>query len=167
MIAVSRSAVERAQKLLGALEAQGKHLAVAESLTGGALAATLVSVPGASRVFRGGAVTYATDTKASVLNVDSEHLAQTGPVDPLVAQQMARGAAELFGADYGLATTGVAGPGPADGHVAGTVFIGIYTPQGAAAVECYFAGDREAVRVQAVEMALEQGCAACAADRDS
>ncbi|MCI6574232.1 MAG: CinA family protein [Actinomycetaceae bacterium] len=155
MIGVSERAVQLAETILVGAAARGAHIAVAESLTGGALAATLVSVPGASDVFRGGAVTYATDTKASILGVDTVHLARTGPVDPIVAQQMARGVAELFGADYALATTGVAGPGPADGHDAGTVFIGVMTPEGAAATECHFVGDRDAVRVQTVERALE------------
>lgn len=155
MIGASKRAVHLAQRVLDAAVEHRMHIAVAESLTGGALAATLVSVPGASEVFRGGAVTYATDTKASVLRVDAAHMTRTGPVDPIVAQQMARGVAQLFGADYALATTGVAGPGSADGHDAGTVFIGVVTPNGSAATECHFAGDRDAVRAQTVERALE------------
>src|SRR5699024_1528916 len=101
----------------------GATLAVAESLTGGLLGAELVAVPGTSAVLRGGALTYATDSKASVLGVDPELLTAHGPVHPQVAVQMADGARSLFEADVALATTGVAGPGPADGHPAGTFYV--------------------------------------------
>jgi len=105
--------------------AQQRHtLAVAESLTGGLVLATLISVPGASQVIRGGVVAYATDLKASLLGVDPALLARVGAVDPDVAAAMAVGARDRLGADYGLATTGVAGPDPQDGRAVGTVFLG-------------------------------------------
>ncbi|WP_268957781.1 CinA family protein [Ruania zhangjianzhongii] len=130
-------------------------LAVAESLTGGLLGAELVAVPGASAVFRGGALTYATDSKAEVLGVDAELLASSGPVHPQVAVQMADGARSLFGADLALATTGVAGPGPADGHPAGTVYVAC-TGQGRSPQVRWhlLAGGRPAVRAAAVQLAL-------------
>ncbi|VEI12630.1 CinA family protein [Trueperella bialowiezensis] len=157
-----------AHDVVTALTERGGTIAVAESLTGGLLASTIVSVPGASECFRGGAVTYATDTKASVLGVSRERLAQTGPVDGVVAQQMATGVAELFGADIGIATTGVAGPGPADGHPAGTVYVAIATRRlvgaagdgvvhadsGMRAKHFHFDGNRAQVRQQAVDQAL-------------
>lgn len=169
MIAVSEAAVQSAQRILSVLSAQGRTLAVAESLTGGALAATIVSVPGASEVFRGGLVTYATELKAALLGVSRRRLAATGPVDSQVAQQMAAGAAQACGADYALATTGVAGPGSADGHAAGTVWIALHAPVEAAgredalpvgaagweqAREFHFAGARDDIRRQSVEQAL-------------
>ncbi|MEB4615894.1 CinA family protein, partial [Leucobacter sp. M11] len=91
---------------------RGVRLAVAESLTGGLLCAELVRVPGASAAVSGGVVAYATELKASLLGVAEERLRETGPVDALVAEQMARGvrqACALGGvpADVGLATTGV------------------------------------------------------------
>lgn len=85
------------QGVVSRLREVGRSLACAESLTGGRLAATVVDVPGASAVFRGGAVTYATDTKATVLDVPVQLLTDRGPVDPEVAVAMASGAATLFG----------------------------------------------------------------------
>lgn len=114
-----------ARRVHEVLLARGETLAVAESLTGGALAAALVSVPGVSATFRGGVVAYATDLKASLLGVDSELLARNGAVDPLVAAQMAGGVRTRLRATYGLATTGVAGPDPQDGHSPGEVYLGL------------------------------------------
>ena len=104
--------------VLAELDAAGATVAVAESLTGGLLAAALVAVPGASRCFRGSVTAYATDLKASVLGVDAGLLAARGAVDAEVAGQMAEGVRRLMGADYGVATTGVAGPDPQDGQLA-------------------------------------------------
>ena len=84
-------------------------LAVAESLTGGLIAATLVGIAGVSAVFRGGLVVYATDLKHSLAGVPAELLAERGPVDPDVARALAQGARERCGADWGLASTGAAG----------------------------------------------------------
>lgn len=115
-----------ADEFVSLLRSVPTSVAVAESLTGGALASAIVDVVGASAVFRGGAVTYATDSKASVLGVSEERLALTGPVDGVVAEQMAHGVAHLFSAEFALSTTGVAGPGPNDGFPAGTVWIGTF-----------------------------------------
>jgi len=104
--------------LIGQMTRRGLTVATAESLTGGGLVARMVDVPGASHVVRGGACTYAVDTKASVLGVSRARLDQTGPVDEQVARQMAEGARVLFGAAIGLSTTGVAGPGPPAGFPA-------------------------------------------------
>lgn len=90
-------------------------------LTGGGVA-TLTGVPSASTVVRGGIVSYATQVKASVLGVDSRLLAERGAVDPDVALAMARGARRVLGCALAVATTGVAGPDPADGKRVGTVF---------------------------------------------
>ena len=140
--------------LVGELAARGLSIATAESLTGGALVARLVDIPGASRVVRGGVCTYATDTKASVLSVSRERLELTGPVDAEVAEQMASGARALFGADIALSTTGVAGPGSADGHEAGTVHVACAGPGGALHRFVHIPGDRGAVRAGAVDAAL-------------
>src|SRR5215470_10980125 len=101
--------------VVSALVVRAQTLAVAESLTGGLLAATLVDVPGASKVFRGGLVVYATDLKASLAGVPADLLAERGPVDPDVAVALAAGARERCGATWGLGTTGVAGPEPQEG----------------------------------------------------
>ena len=108
------------------LTQQGRTVAVAESLTGGLVVAALVGVPGASKVVRGGVVAYMTDLKASLLGVDEALLARVGPVDPDVAAAMARGVAVRLGADYGVATTGVAGPDPQDGHPVGEVHVAVW-----------------------------------------
>ncbi|ADG74436.1 CinA domain protein [Cellulomonas flavigena DSM 20109] len=143
-----------AARLLAVLGDQGWTLAVAESLTGGLVTAGLVGVPGASAVLRGGVVAYATDLKASLLDVDAGLLAQRGPVDPDVAAAMARGAAQRLGAHVGLATTGVAGPGPQDGHAPGTVHVAVVTPRDARVVSLVLPGDRAAVRAAACAQVL-------------
>ena len=124
------SCARAAADLLRAARDHSLTLAVAESLTGGQVSSSLVEIPGASRVLVGAVVAYATRIKAQVLGVDAAHLERTGPVDRDVALQMARGVRRLLGADLGLATTGVAGPGPADAHPAGTVHIAVVAPVG-------------------------------------
>ncbi len=114
-----------AAEIIGLLTERGQSAAVAESLTGGLLAAALTSVPGASAAFRGGVVVYATDLKAAVLGVPADLLARHGAVHPGVAAAMAAGVRRLMGATVGAATTGVAGPDPADGQPVGTVYIAV------------------------------------------
>ena len=142
--------------LVATLVGRGLTVATAESLTGGLVCAALTSVAGSSATVRGGVVTYATDLKADLLGVDPERLRQVGPVDARVAEQMAVGAARLLGADVGLATTGVAGPGPADGMPAGTVFVAAHGPWAARATsrQLRLEGDRAAVRAATVEAVL-------------
>lgn len=103
----------------------GTTVAVAESLTAGMLCARIADVPGASVVLRGGVVAYAPDLKTGLLGVDPTLLADRGPVDPDVALAMASGVRGRLGADVGVATTGVAGPGPQDGVAAGTVYVAV------------------------------------------
>lgn len=141
-------------ELIEQMATRGLTVATAESLTGGGLVARLVDVPGASRVVRGGACTYAVDTKVSVLGVSGRRLAQTGPVDEQVAREMAEGARSLFGARIALSTTGVAGPGPADGFPAGTVHVACAHPNGTDHRLVHLEGDRAAVRAGAIDAAL-------------
>ena len=98
--------------LVDRLGRRGESVGCAESPTAGLGVARLVETPGASAVVRGGVVAYATELKASLLGVDASLLAARGAVDPEVARQMAIGAQRVLGADWGLATTGVAGPDP-------------------------------------------------------
>jgi PncC family amidohydrolase len=137
------------------LTASGHTVAVAESLTGGLVTGALTSIAGASVVVRGAVVAYATDLKAAVLGVPADLLDRHGPVDPDVAMAMAEGARRLLGASYGLATTGVAGPGPADGKPQGTVFVAV---AGLSETSCDglsgVAGDRQQVRDATVRSAL-------------
>lgn len=137
------------------LTSSGRTVAVAESLTGGLVTGALTSIAGASVVVRGGIVAYATDLKAVLLGVPADLLARQGPVDPDVAMAMAEGVRRLLGATYGVATTGVAGPGPADGKPQGTVFV---ATAGLTETSCDefagMAGDRQQVREATVRSAL-------------
>lgn len=143
-------------RLVAAATEAGLTLATAESLTAGRVAATVADVPGASAVLRGGVVSYAVDVKHSVLGVDAQRLAEHGPVDPVVAEQMAAGARRVCGADLGVSTTGVAGPEAHGGQEVGTVWIGVSSAAGTRSLLRHFAGDREAVRNQSVVVALEE-----------
>ncbi|MFC1442037.1 CinA family protein [Streptacidiphilus sp. N1-10] len=143
-----------AEEVLAALVAAGATVAVAESLTGGLLAAELVAVPGASRAFRGSVTAYATELKGSVLGVDPDLLAAKGAVDPTVAVQMAEGVRRLMAADYGVATTGVAGPDPQDGHPVGTVHLAVAGPGGVFGSSLVLSQGRVTIRRRTVEAAL-------------
>ncbi len=141
-------------RIVADLIGRGLTVGCAESLTGGALTSTFVSIPGVSDVLRGGIVSYATDVKASVLGVSRRQLDKTGPVDGDVALQMARGACRVLDADIGVSTTGVAGPGPADGHPAGTVWIAIAGVLGEHSRLLHLTGDRREIREHTIECAL-------------
>jgi nicotinamide-nucleotide amidase len=126
----------------------GRTVAVAESLTGGMVAATLARAEASSRWFRGALVAYASEVKRELLDVPE------GPVvSATAAAAMARGARRLLGADVAVATTGAGGPSPQDGVPPGTVYVAV-------AVED---GDRE-VRRLALEGEPSEVCAAAAAE---
>jgi PncC family amidohydrolase len=148
------AAHELAVEILDLLRAEGETLAVAESLTGGLVAAALTDVPGSSEAFRGGVVTYATELKADLLGVNAGMLVAHGPVYAPVASDMARGVRDRLRADWGAATTGVAGPGPAAGYPAGTVHIAVSGADDAVVRTISLAGDRDEVRRLAVERVL-------------
>lgn len=127
---VSRREGHSAENLVAELVARGQTVAFCESLTAGLACARVADVPGASRVLRGGLVTYATDLKHSLAGVPAELLEREGPVSPETAQAMARGTRTVCGATWGISLTGVAGPDSQDGHPVGEVFIGIAGPEG-------------------------------------
>src|SRR6185369_4882343 len=143
------------EDLLGRLVARGETLATAESLTGGLLAATIVDVPGASNAYRGGLVVYATDLKATLAGVPAPLLDAHGPVDPSVAAALAGGARERCGADWGIATTGVAGPEPQAGQPVGRVYIAVAGIGEPLVRRLDLTGDRTAIRRAAVAAALD------------
>jgi nicotinamide-nucleotide amidase len=144
------------------LTVKGRTLAVAESLTGGLVAAEITSVPGASKVFRGSVTAYATELKHELLGVDAALLAARGAVDPQVAAQMAAGVRKALGTDWGIATTGVAGPEPQDGQAVGTVFVAVDGPvradsgsaRGGKVEALRLNGDREEIRRESVRSVL-------------
>lgn len=143
-----------AADVVDALRAAGATVATAESLTGGLVCATLVSVPGASDVVRGGVVAYAAELKTELLGVDAELIAKRGTVDADVAAQMAAGVRERLGATYGLATTGVAGPDASEGKPAGTVHVAVAGPGGPVTRLLSLSGNREIVRTETVAALL-------------
>jgi nicotinamide-nucleotide amidase len=119
-----------------------------------------VSIPGASDVLLGGVVAYATPVKHPLLGVDDQMLAQHGPVHPGVALQMAQGVRRAVsvggrGADVGISTTGIAGPGSPDGQPVGTVHVGLATPEGTWTRELHLDGDRADIRARSVTAVLE------------
>ena len=128
--------------VLDACAARGWTLGVAESLTGGLIAARIANVPGASATFRGAVVSYSTEVKRSVLGITAEHV-----VSAACATQMADAACRVLGADVGIAATGVAGPDDHDGQPVGTVWLGIAIPgHDTYAVSTVLPGDRERIR---------------------
>lgn len=144
-----------AAEVLSALLERGHTVAAAESLTGGLVAARLTEVPGASRTVRGSVTAYATEVKRDVLGVDGPLLEVRGAVDADVARQMARGVRDVLGADWGIATTGVAGPDEQDGRAVGTVFVAVAGPDGADHVRrLSLDGDRAAIRAGSVRAVL-------------
>ncbi|MEU8588525.1 CinA family protein [Streptomyces sp. NPDC048664] len=151
-----------AAEVLRLLTVRGETLAVAESLTGGLVAAEITAVPGASQAFRGSVTAYATGLKRDVLGVDGALLDARGAVDPQVAAQMAAGVRRVLGADWGIATTGVAGPEPQDGQPVGTVFVAVHgpgedasrVPGGGKVTRLRLNGDRAEIRMESVRSVL-------------
>ena len=143
-----------AELIVTLLTERGQTVAVAESLTGGLLAAALVEVPGASVVFRGGIVAYATDLKSALLGVPVSLLEHYGAVHADVASAMAEGVRKRLDATFGVATTGVAGPDPADGQPVGTVHIAASGQLSTVQRGLSLAGGRRSIRDQAVQQSL-------------
>ncbi len=143
-----------AREVIELLVARHETVAVAESLTGGLLSAALTAIPGASAAFRGGVVAYATELKAALLGVPSALLDRYGAVHPAVAAAMAEGARGRLAAGVGAATTGVAGPDPADGQPVGTVHIAVSTGRGTTVRSLALSGGRPEIRAATVERSL-------------
>ncbi|MDQ3756349.1 MAG: competence/damage-inducible protein A [Actinomycetota bacterium] len=139
------------ESAVGSLLVQaGLTLGLAESVTGGLIASRVVNVPGASRWFRGGVVSYASEVKHDVLGV---------PEGPVVSEQaaaaMAEGACKVLGADVGLSVTGVAGPAEQEGHRPGTVFFGVRLDGFTDVISVRLPGDRDRIRQYAAISALD------------
>jgi PncC family amidohydrolase len=115
-------AVASAAMLITRLRTRSKTLASAESYTGGLLTALLTEIPGSSHVVQGGVCAYATQSKIAVLGIDARRIADYGVVSCETAAAMAEAACGLFNADYGIATTGIAGPeGGSLAHAVGSI----------------------------------------------
>jgi nicotinamide-nucleotide amidase len=138
----------------------GMTLATAESLTGGALADLVSAAPGASETYLGGVVSYATEVKVRLLGVRESTVSEHGVVSAECAVEMANGVRALVGSDWGVSTTGVAGPTTQEDKPVGTVFVAVAGPDGARARELHLAGDRAEIRdrtcTEAAAMVLEE-----------
>ena len=128
----------------------------AESMTGGAVAQVLSAAPGASETFRGGVVSYATEVKVGVLGVPDSLVADHGVVSAPCAEAMAEGVRRLLDTDWGVSTTGVAGPDTQEGKPVGLVFVGVAGPHGTEVAELHLDGDRATIRAAAVEAAVRR-----------
>lgn len=142
--------------VVGLLISRRMTVAAAESITGGLIASTLVSVPGSSDTFREGFVTYSNEAKIERLGVSKSALEEHGAVSEEVCVEMAVGARARAGTEFVLSTTGIAGPtGAVPGKPVGLCFVGMAGPSGTFCRKFHFPGDRELVRVRAAYNALD------------
>lgn len=133
----------------------GKTLVTAESLTGGGIGAALTAVSGSSAVYKGGVISYTNAVKNSVLGVPDEILERYGAVSQWTAGYMVSGVRKLLCADVAVSVTGLAGPGGDEfGNPVGTVFIGYEDASRSVVKHFVFSGDRDSVRNQTIEAAL-------------
>lgn len=136
------------------LAERGETLATAESLTGGRLAARITAVPGASRAYLGGVVSYATRVKQELLGVPEDLVARHGVVSAECARAMAEGARTALAASYALSTTGVAGPDRQESQPVGTVFVAVAGPSGTTVVALELTGDRGTIQERTCDEAI-------------
>ena len=135
---------------------KGKTLVTAESCTGGGIGAALTAIPGSSAVYKGGIISYTNWVKEHMLQVNLELLNTYGAVSSQVAKAMAEGARKTLQADIAVSVTGLAGPdGDEFGNPVGTVYIGYSDCRITDSIACYFTGDREEIRNQAIHTALK------------
>lgn len=144
---------ETACILVTALRACGRKMATAESLTGGLIAASVVSIPGASNCLEQGYITYSDDAKSKMLGIPRENIREWKAVSENTARAMAESAARIAECEYGLSATGVAGPDKEDGQPVGTVFIGCSYPAEDGGRDCEvrklsLSGTRSDIRTQ-------------------
>lgn len=150
---VDRTSIE--EELIKECRARGWTLAVAESVTGGAVLTRLTGPAGASDVVLGGVVPYATVAKVAIVGIDESLISEHGVVSVEVAEALAEHAASTFGADVGIGITGVAGPSPLAGIEPGTTIIGIRTPEGVRSRILTTSTDRAPARLYATSVALQ------------
>ena len=143
-----------ASSLVKRLAKKKSTLSVAESITGGGLAAAITEVAGSSKVFLGGVIAYADEIKINQLDVDAKTLKKFTAVSEEVAKEMAIGVRKKFNSDYAIATTGVAGPGKAYGQKAGTVWVAIASKKEVFTIALALSGSRDLIRHATIESAL-------------
>ena len=146
--------LDLAREAIAALTRLGLTVCTCESLTGGMICAALVDVPGASKVVRGGLITYQTDTKPLLAGVDAALIGAKGVVSAEVAKAMAVGARGKLQADIAVSATGMASPGEPHEPPAGTVFVGVASAKGVRAIPLRLEGARPEIRQATVEAAI-------------
>ena len=142
------------EKVNRTLRNRSETISVAESVTGGELAAALTKLPGSSEVFLGGVVAYSNESKIRDLGVSKRLIKKFGVYSEEVALQMASGVREKFNSDWSIASSGVAGPGSDAQFPAGSIWIAIIGPQGSQNIRLSLQGSREQIRLGAVTSAL-------------
>ncbi len=132
-----------------------KAVSIAESCTGGLLASLITSVPGSSASFPGSIVAYTVDSKVELLDLNRDTIIKEGVVSKKTALAMSKQVRLKFNSDYGISTTGYAGPGHTSNIPVGTVFISLSSDRESIVEECHFDGNRNEVRLEACKKALE------------
>lgn len=150
----SVEAPELTAQLHAELTERGATIATAESLTGGSLGDLLSAAPGASEAYVGGVVSYATRVKQQLLGVGDDIVEKHGVVSASCAEQMARGIRDLLDVDYGVSTTGVAGPETQEGKPVGLVYVGVAGPDGVWSEELHLDGERPQIRDETCRQAV-------------
>jgi nicotinamide-nucleotide amidase len=146
---------ELASSLIKKLQENNLTIAVAESLTGGLVAASLTEIPGASKVFKGSITAYADEIKQNVLNVNKETILKFTSISEQVALEMAINVRTIMKSDIGISTTGVAGPEKSAGFAPGLVFVAISIGDHNMCQKLEITGDRSKIRNQTVQEILQ------------
>jgi len=142
-----------AKNVIASLEARGETLSVAESITAGGLGSAITSVPGASQVFLGGVIAYSNDVKINILGIDGALIDKYSVVSEEVAIAMADAVRAKFGTTWGIATTGIAGPGDYLGMPEGRVWVAISGPVNQT-IQLQLDSGREGIRTGAISSAI-------------
>jgi nicotinamide-nucleotide amidase len=146
---------ELATSLIKKLEEKNLTIAVAESLTGGLVAASLTEIPGASKVFKGSITAYVDEIKQNVLKVNEETITNFTSISEQVALEMAINVRKIMESDIGISTTGVAGPEKSAGFLPGLVFVAISIGDHNMCQKLEITGDRSKIRNQTVQEILQ------------
>jgi PncC family amidohydrolase len=146
---------ELASSLIKKLEEKNLTIAVAESLTGGLVAASLTEIPGASKVFKGSITAYSDEIKQNILNVKNETISSFTSISEQVALEMAINVRTIMKSDIGISTTGVAGPEKSAGFAPGLVFVAISIGDHNMCQKLEITGDRSKIRNQTVQEILQ------------
>jgi len=142
-----------AKTVVSSLVRRGETVSVAESVTAGGLGNAITTAPGASQVFLGGVIAYSNNVKVNILGVDPELIEKFNVVSEEVACAMADAVRSKFGTTWGIATTGIAGPGDFKGIAEGTVWVAISGPVNQS-IQLQLDSGREAIRTGAISSAI-------------